>query len=249
MASCNLWQKQGTQEMERFLLQFFSDPSITRKGSLLNPESLDVFSDVDLEIHLKSNDILNIPKLLSVLEEQIGEIFGYEIHSNASESVIRIVFCNFEAFDLSFFHDAIPVTMPNTTFEDKIINTVMQFWFIAYMAIIKIGRKDYLIASHLALELCQLIIVLQMLERDKNKNTNFHRFGKQEDVPILHNLIYAGNDKKIHDKKDEILSVLFEAAEYMDNAVKHLGFNIANYIKLKEKAEELLGEEYTLNKL
>jgi len=49
----------------------------------------------------------------------------------------------------------------------------------------RLGRGDYLIAAHLALEMCQLILVIQMMMRDEEKGTNMHRFGGKEAVPIM----------------------------------------------------------------
>ncbi|WP_201763492.1 hypothetical protein [Chengkuizengella marina] len=46
-------------------------------------------------------------------------------------------------------------------------------------------RKDYLIASHLAHKLTQESLVLQMIVRDNEKNTNFHRYGYEEVLDYL----------------------------------------------------------------
>ena len=235
-----LWQEKAADEMERFLCQFFDKPEINRIGSLLNPETIDIYSDVDLEVYLQSNEILNVQLLLSNLSIQFGDIFGYEVITNPSNTVIRIVFNSFEAFDLTINHDTLPISLLNNTYDERVTNTIMQFWHIAYKVVIKLGRNDYLIASHLALELCQLIIVIQMLERDENENTNFHRFGNKEDVPFLHNLIYTGIHNWIHCKQDEILSVLFEATEYLDKTLNEKRIETTNHSKLKLFAEKLL---------
>jgi hypothetical protein len=109
------------------------------------------------------------------------------------------------------------------SFREKVNRTVNQFWFIAFMVLVKHGRGDYLIAAHLSLELCQLIVVLQMLARDNAKNTEIHRFGDKEDIPVLHGLLelksICGLSKK--DSGDEIIGILFYAAEQMDNMLKH----------------------------
>lgn len=64
-------------------------------------------------------------------------------------------------------------------------NIADKFWLLAVIAINKLVRGDYLIASHLALEMTQDCIVLQMISRDKEKGTNVHRTGEFEFVEIL----------------------------------------------------------------
>lgn len=189
---------------------------------------------------LQRDEILNVKLLLLNLSKQFGDVFGYEVITKPSSTVVKIVFSNFKAFDITINYDTQPENLPYNTYHEKVSNIVMAFWHIAYMVVIKIGRKDYLVASHLVLELCQLIIVLQMLERDKNEGTNFHRSGSKEEVPILHNLIYTGIHNWIHCKQDEIMSVLFEATEYMDKILKEKEIDIRNHHNLKKFTEKLL---------
>jgi hypothetical protein len=65
------------------------------------------------------------------------------------------------------------------------LRKINNFWFIAIQALGKLMRKDYLIASHLTHMLIQEGLVLQMIIRDKEKNTNFHRFGYGEGLEYL----------------------------------------------------------------
>lgn len=54
------------------------------------------------------------------------------------------------------------------------------FWFIAVQALGKLYRRDYLIADHLTHMLLMEGLVLQMEARDRQLNTNIHRYGHRE---------------------------------------------------------------------
>ncbi len=51
------------------------------------------------------------------------------------------------------------------------------FYFKAAVAITKVARNDWLIGAHLALDLAQDALVLQMIRRDREKRTTVHRTG------------------------------------------------------------------------
>ena len=106
------------------------------------------------------------------------------------------------------------------------------------MVLSKLGRKDYLIAAHLALELCQLVIVTQMMMRDNKKNTNIHRFGDEEDVPVLRSLLHLKGSADLTDGSaaTDILSALFLAAEYMDKVSVELGLG---YVVKSDRLREM----------
>jgi hypothetical protein len=94
------------------------------------------------------------------------------------------------------------------------------------MVLVKIGRDDFLIASHLAFELFQLNIVIQMLIRDTNKSTNIHRFGEKEDVPVLKSLLQSDiNELSDKNTANVILHMLFLAAEQMDGLLLSLNID------------------------
>lgn len=59
--------------------------------------------------------------------------------------------------------------------------TVNEVRFIAAQAVVKYGRGDLLIGSHLTLELAQLCLVEAMLLRDRAEGTTSHRFGTSRD--------------------------------------------------------------------
>jgi len=116
------------------------------------------------------------------------------------------------------------------------------------MVLVKLGRGDNLIAAHLALELCQLTVVVQMLMRDEEKKTNIHRFGGREDVPVLRSLIPPANhsdmpgDMPAHhsnlpdNSKNEIIRILFHASGHMDIICADIH---KDYIKRSGKLEAL----------
>jgi len=187
-----MWQIEAANKMMLFLHEHIEPASIELTGSILDPASLDRFSDVDMTIHLASDTALG----MTVFDHSpFGKVFGYEIQGDT----LRICFEKGQAFDLTF---------TNAHFEainepERVTNA---FWFIASMVLRKLGRGDHLIAAHLALELCQMVIVMQMLERDDAKGTNIHRFGDRESVPILE-LMPQG----------DILAMALHAGEHMEN--------------------------------
>ena len=122
-------------------------------------------------------------------------------------------------FDISFFYSKEKVELPAESFEDKVEAVVNEFWYITSLVIAKIGRGDYLVATHLALELCQMTILIQMLIRDDEKGTNVHRFGDKENVPILASLFDLMSQSayvKDDDVVEQIRAVLFQAVIQMD---------------------------------
>ena len=121
-------------------------------------------------------------------------------------------------FDISFFYSKEKVELPAESFEDKVEAIVNEFWYITSLVLAKIGRGDYLVAADLALELCQMTIVIQMLIRDDEKGTNVHRFGDKENVPILVSLFELMGQSAYakDDVAEQIRAVLFRAAMQMD---------------------------------
>ena len=67
-----------------------------------------------------------------------------------------------------------PFSLPTTQEFEQIVN---QFWYRSTVAVYKAIRNDLLIASHLSLELIQDCCVLGMMLRDRQKQTNHHRWG------------------------------------------------------------------------
>jgi len=195
----NLWQFPALERMTAVLRGALDPLGIEPKGSLLRPDTVDIFSDVDLLVSLEILDMDTVIPALSA----VGPVFGYEVHPGDGCDVLRICFENGWRFDITFNYR---IKKPFTD-ENKLIH---EFWFIAVTALMKLGRGDYLLAAHLALELWQSVIVMQMLERDERKGTNIHRFGDREAV-WLPSFVPPGDDIE-----DEIVRLVFQAAERMD---------------------------------
>jgi hypothetical protein len=223
----NLWQTIAAEKMSSFIQDFLPASKISFNGSLLDPNTIDVFSDVDMKVSLLTNALVNMKNLISAFSERVSGVLGYEIHNNYDNDVLRMCLNNGWRYDLTFVYpEPQKRNAVDLSFLDKVENTVNSFWFASSMALVKLGRNDYLIAAHLALELCQLVIVMQMLVRDEEKKTNIHRFGDREDVPVLHSLLLLrSRDGFSENNKDEILNIIFHAAEHMEKIsaplVKH----------------------------
>lgn len=98
------------------------------------------------------------------------------------------------------------------------------FWFVLVQALGKLMRKDYLIAAHLANILVNETLVAQMIIRDKQYNTNYHRFGFGEKLEYLE--IYNEDKNMFANTLDEtynhIARLLYSAAVSYDNLIPQL---------------------------
>ena len=221
----HLWQVEVKNKLLNDLGDFLGIEKVEAKGSVLELEQLDVFSDVDLEVYLRNDEVIGLEKFFEIITDHCGPIFGYETHQQEKNDVIRICFENGWRLDLTIYYrerTAIQVKAdsPAATLT-KVIN---EFWFLASMVLVKLGRRDFLIASHLALELCQMNIVILMLIRDHEKKTNIHRFGDGEDVLMLQRMAQLNENGEKHENETvaNILNILFEAAQVMDETVATL---------------------------
>jgi len=227
----DIWQIEAAKEFKAFLNNFIETKKVELAGSILEPDLLDVYSDVDVKISLLDSNSLDLKKFLNALAERFSPVFGYEFFKNENNDVLRVCFENGWRFDLTFIYPELrEPDIENSSFTDKVDSVINKFWFIAVFVLVKLGRKDNLVASHHVLELCQLIIVIQMIIRDNVKNTEMHRFGNSEDVPILHKL--AGSSKI--KCEDEVLFILYQAAEHMDKVSSSFNKNVNQTNKLKE---------------
>lgn len=216
----DIWQIKVAKDLTEYFKSISNVKKIEFGGSLLCESTIDAFSDIDMDIILKYNDIIDMKEMIEVLSRRFANVLGYEIYDYENRDMLRICFDNGWRFDMTFLYpDKKEGYKADNTIEEKIDRTIHQFWFISFMVLVKLGRNDYLIASHLTLELCQLTIVTQMLIRDKIKSTNIHRFGEKEDIPILHSLFDMKIDKSLSENNNvnEILCILFQATEQMDN--------------------------------
>lgn len=152
----------------------------------------DMYSDVDIEIKIKLNqeEYNNNSSIYADCLGRLGldnDILGISHYCTEERGeVIRLCKTNGMRFDLiitAVCTEGIPL-LPHVNISENLRKT-NNFWFIAIQALVKLMRKDYLISSHLAHMLIQEGLILQMIMRDNEKNTNFHRFGYEEELEYL----------------------------------------------------------------
>ena len=236
------WQIAALEEMTGFLNRVLPIEKIDIYGSVLDFEQLDVFSDVDMSVFPEKGFDFQIKDFIDILSGEY-EIFGYQMIRHDTHDLLRVCFDTGWRFDISFFYSKEKEELPADSFEDKVRAVVNEFWYITSLVIAKIGRGDYLIAAHLALELCQIVIVIQMMIRDYEKGTNVHRFGDKENVPILASLFelmsQPANAKE--DVVEQIRAVLFRAAIQMDEISAQLNVSRADQSDKLRKIAQLFG--------
>ena len=98
----NLWQPLAANKMSDFLNEFLPVKEIAFTGSLLEPTTLDIFSDVDIKILLSENSSLSMKNLVKMLSERFDKVFGFEVHNHDNSDVLRVCFENGWRFDLTF---------------------------------------------------------------------------------------------------------------------------------------------------
>lgn len=244
MASGNkskIWQFEASREMIEFIKETLDVERVDLTGSMQNHALLDALSDVDMDVVFNDSAVFDIKAFISALHVKFG-VFGYETfdYSDDKKYLLRVCLDNGWRFDMTFINAEVPgKAQTGDHFIDSLDSTINRFWFISTMVLVKLGRFDNLIASHLALELCQLIIVVRMLIRDNAKGTNIHRFGDKEDVPLLHALrnLKDNGDFSAKDTKNEILSILYTAAQNMDNMPELRDFG---YERRSEKLKKII---------
>ena len=74
--------------------------------------------------------------------------------------------------------------------------------FIAILSLGKLMRNDYLISAHLAHMICMNSLVEQMVDRDIQYNTNFHRYGYMESLNY-YNTYNSTKNKYCNSKNNE----------------------------------------------
>lgn len=149
-------------------------------GSAASGE-VDEWSDLDVALVTRRVESAN-PGWLSGL----GMVWAYEVAGNTT----RVVLADGRRIDLVVVPDeaAIPGTARKRielpppgdappAFVEEVPALVNEFRFLAAQAVVKVARRDLLIATHLALELPRRCLVLAMMLRDRDVGTTSHRFG------------------------------------------------------------------------
>ncbi len=128
------------------------------------------WSDVDIGLTLSGPvslaELLPPPARVWAVDRQVGD----------RQSSWRLILADGRRLDLA-------VTGPGQlTGTDPVTDaTANEARFVAAQAVVKYGRGDLLIGSHLTLELAQLCLVQAMLLRDRDEGTASHRFGTSRD--------------------------------------------------------------------
>ncbi len=124
--------------------------------------------------------------------------------------LFRIIMKNGIRLDIGIYltiDDTAPIYIPHDAYteikeEGKYhtrwdLEKADSFWFVEIQALAKLLRGDYLIADHLANIQINETLVAQMIERDNNYGTNFHRYGYREILDykeVLAECQFAGTD-------------------------------------------------------
>lgn len=108
--------------------------------------------------------------------------------------------------------------------EDWSIEKVDNFWFVSVLALGKLMRKDYLISLHLAHMLTEESLVAQMIIRDNDYNTNFHRYGYEEIIDYLTVAMDGASvfKKGNHDTYNYIVDLLYRSVISYDRLILQL---------------------------
>lgn len=183
-------------------------------GSKTDPATVDPWSDTDLALILSDRHPLE-PVTMDEILSALGPILGREMHRDNEKMVLRYILYfreRIERIDLSvyrltdwnkkvagmsgkFIRLFGNAPMPgngsvknhfNTAYDP---NNIDRIWLLYYECVKKFMRGDYLIGSHLLLELVRENLVLEMLERDRKMGTNIHRHGQQEPLFCLDPLL------------------------------------------------------------
>ena len=106
--------------------------------------------------------------------------------------------------------------------EPELERIINQFWFKAAVAIAKVVRNDLLIGFHLALDLARDYLLLQMIRRDREKQTHIHRIGGWGNE-VVHG--FACN--MLENPPLEILNLIAHSCETFDGLASQI---LPNYV-------------------
>jgi hypothetical protein len=88
------WQIEAKDKLLSIFAECANFERVEIKGSLIEGSEIDIYSDIDMEIHMKYYTASDIPILMQILSERIGSVFGCEIHNNERSDLLRICFEN-----------------------------------------------------------------------------------------------------------------------------------------------------------
>ncbi|MBK1813017.1 hypothetical protein JHL18_20545 [Clostridium sp. YIM B02505] len=221
-----------------FILSIYDNTNI-RKG--LDECYHDKYSDVDINVYLRlhPNDYYDETPIYKKHFSRLGiqdRIFGIVFQERIDDKEgMRICLNNGVRIDFSCFcrcDETIELLnyVQTAVEEDKKLACRYDlkksdwFWFVAVQALGKLMRKDYLISSHLAHMLIMEGLVTQMIIRDNQYNTNFHRYGYSEQLEYLKVDMNYVNEFKIHNDEthNHITELLYRAVVSYDKSILRL---------------------------
>lgn len=157
----------------------------------------DVLSDIDLLVVVKLS-----PKDVITKERYMKMIYRYGITRDCYLGLVfvpenmmyRIILQNGMRYDFGFefiYDDNVhaiirtPETGVEIENEKWSLDNIDRFWFVQIQALAKLYRNDFLIGDHLANMNVNETLVQQMVLRDIEYKTTFHRYGYQEKLEYL----------------------------------------------------------------
>lgn len=181
----------------------------------------DVLSDIDLTITIKISpyDTISSDTYRKMLEKYGITKDSYLGFTYVKEhQLYRIILKNGMRYDMGFefiqdetaamitYDEASLGSFEDDNSTDWPLENADRFWFIQIQALAKLYRDDYLIADHLANTNINDTLVLQMMLRDKEYNTNIHRYGYRDTLQYLQNQ----ENKCPYCKYDEVFNRIAE---------------------------------------
>jgi hypothetical protein len=205
----------------------------------------DKYSDVDINAYLKlhPNDFNGATPIYKKYFSRLGfqdRVFGiaFQERLNGKEGMriclksgVRIdffYFCRCDELAPLLSYEQASIMEPakeNVNFSANWdLEKVDWFWFVAIQALGKLMRRDYLISSHLAHTLIMEGLVTQMIMRDNQYNTNFHRYGYSEKLEYLSVELTPLNEFKIagDETYNYITELLYQAVTSYDKLILQL---------------------------
>ena len=184
--------------------------SIFLTGSKADGEGLDFYSDTDIILVLDEGEILRNEAWWSCIR-QLGTVIAKEEFYSEESGTFRLILVRdekIERLDLSIlsyeawmkkefrasdalqllYGEALPIkrtkAAPVFSFPsaEDLSAKSHRIWFLLFECVKKFMRKDNLIGLHLLLDILREYLVLCMIRRDVELQTNIHRMGQSESL-------------------------------------------------------------------
>ena len=248
-----------TKLIDVFTSDYPNVQAIVLKGSRLEEQTTDFWSDYDIQIVLSEKGRISEKAFVRTIGN-IGTLQGSEKYGGRDNLLFRAILAisgDISILDISICTHRYWMDMGSKATEGKILfgqieppqllgredadismesyrGKVEKTWFKIFIAVKKIARDDYLIGVHLILDILREILVIKMILRDKKYNTTIHRFGEKEELPEVFNCPMADRGDK-----ESILDFIDDAAREYDAL---LCGNLRDYKSRYDAVSEYIGE-------